>query len=351
MSTDPSRDAGHDAASCSPRPAPSSGPILDVRGLVTEFRLRDATIVANAAVSLDVAKGRTLGIVGESGSGKSVLCRSVLRLLPSPPGFIAAGEVWFEGRDLLTLDETEMARVRGTRIRMVFQNPMTSLNPVWPIGDQVTEGLRVHYAMPAREARQRGIDLLQRVGIPSPERRYDDYPFQWSGGMLQRAVVAMAMAGEPSLLLADEPTTALDVTIQDQILDLLLQVQDRTGMALVLVSHDMAVVAETCDTVAVMYAGRIMEIAPTRDLFEAPRHPYTLGLLTSIPSVTGEDGRLLPIPGQPPNLSDLPRGCPFAPRCRFASSDCMSTPVELRPVGKDRLSACLYPEHLDRTRS
>lgn len=344
MSTGPSSDAVV-RGSRSVRP----DPVLDVRGLVIEFRPRDGTITANAAVSLNVSKGRTLGIVGESGSGKSVFCRGVLRLIPSPPGFITAGKVWFEGRDLLTLDDAEMARVRGTRIRMVFQNPMTSLNPVWPIGDQVTEGLRVHHAVPAREARERGIDLLRRVGIPSPERRYDDYPFQWSGGMLQRAVIAMAMAGEPSLLLADEPTTALDVTIQDQILDLLLQVQDRTGMALVLVSHDMAVVAETCDTVAVMYAGRIMEIAPTRNLFEAPRHPYTLGLLTSIPSVTGEDGRLLPIPGQPPNLADLPPGCPFAPRCRFASSSCVITPAELRPVGRDHLSACLYPERLNGT--
>ena len=335
------------ASAASPRSVPTGGPVLDVRGLVTEFRLRDAVIFANAAVSLAVSKGRTLGIVGESGSGKSVLCRSVLRLIPSPPGHVTAGEVLFEGRDLLALDDDEMARVRGTRIRMVFQNPMTSLNPVWPIGDQVTEGLRVHYAMAKREARARGIELLRRVGIPSPERRFDDYPFQWSGGMLQRAVIAMAMAGEPSLLLADEPTTALDVTIQDQILDLLLQIQDRTGMALVLVSHDMAVVAETCDTVAVMYAGRIMETAPTKDLFEAPRHPYTLGLLTSIPSVTGADGRLVPIPGQPPNLAALPRGCPFAPRCRFASPECETTPVELRPVGENRRSACLYPERMD----
>ena len=182
---------------------------------------------------------------------------------------------------------------------------------------------------------------------PVPNAAWEDYPFQWSGGMLQRAVIAMAMAGEPSLLLADEPTTALDVTIQDQILDLLLQIQDRTGMALVLVSHDMAVVAETCDTVAVMYAGRIMETASTRDLFESPRHPYTLGLLTSIPSVTGDDGRLVPIPGQPPNLATLPPGCPFAPRCRFASPDCANTPVELRPSGENRLSACLYPERMN----
>ena len=321
-------------------------PILDVRGLVTEFRLRDSTVVANDDIWLRIPKGTTLGIVGESGSGKSVLCRSILRLIPSPPAFITAGEIWFEGRDLLSLDEAEMARVRGTRIRMVFQNPMTSLNPVWPIGDQITEGLRVHYDVSGREAREQGIELLHRVGIASPKQRYRDYPFQWSGGMLQRAVIAMAMAGEPALLLADEPTTALDVTIQDQILALLLELQDRTGMSLVLVSHDLAVVAETCDSVAVMYAGRIMEVAPTRKLFEEPLHPYTLGLLSSIPSFAGAESRLVPIPGQPPNLADLGTGCPFAERCRFATPDCATTAVALRPVAEGRLSACLYPERI-----
>ena len=321
-------------------------PILDVRGLVTEFRLRDSTVVANDDIWLRIPKGTTLGIVGESGSGKSVLCRSILRLIPSPPAFITAGEIWFEGRDLLSLDEAEMARVRGTRIRMVFQNPMTSLNPVWPIGDQITEGLRVHYGVSARAAREQGIELLHRVGIASPKQRYRDYPFQWSGGMLQRAVIAMAMAGEPALLLADEPTTALDVTIQDQILALLLELQDRTGMSLVLVSHDLAVVAETCDSVAVMYAGRIMEVAPTKKLFEEPLHPYTLGLLSSIPSFAGAESRLVPIPGQPPNLADLGTGCPFAERCRFATPDCATTAVALRPVAEGRLSACLYPERI-----
>jgi peptide/nickel transport system ATP-binding protein len=320
--------------------------LLDVRGLVTEFRFRGSTIVANAKVSLRIPKGKTLGIVGESGSGKSVLCRSILRLLPSPPGFITGGEVWFEGRDLLKLDEGAMARVRGTRIRMIFQNPMTSLNPVWPIGDQVTEGLRVHYGLSGREAREQGIELLRHVGIPSPKQRYYDYPFQWSGGMLQRAVIAMAMAGEPALLLADEPTTALDVTIQDQILALLLDLQSRTDMTLLLVSHDMAVVAETCDMVAVMYAGQIMEVAATKELFEAPLHPYTLGLLSSIPRFVDGDGRLVPIPGQPPDLANLPVGCPFAKRCRFASADCSTTPITLRQVAEGRLSACLFPERI-----
>jgi oligopeptide/dipeptide ABC transporter ATP-binding protein len=323
-----------------------SSPILEVRDLVTEFGSGDAKIIANARVSITVAPAETLGIVGESGSGKSVLCRSILRLIPSPPGFVREGEIWFQGQNLLALSEPEMQRIRGTRIKMVFQNPMTSLNPVWPIGDQITEGLRVHYGLSGREAREQGTDLLRRVGIPSPERRYDEYPFQWSGGMLQRAVIAMAMAGEPQLLLADEPTTALDVTIQDQILALLLELQQRSRMAMILVSHDMAVVAETCDRVAVMYAGQIMEVAPTARLFEAPRHPYTLGLLSSIPRSTEASDRLIPIAGQPPNLAQLPPGCPFAERCRFASSDCAVTPVQLHEVAPGHASACLHPDRL-----
>jgi peptide/nickel transport system ATP-binding protein/oligopeptide transport system ATP-binding protein len=239
-----------------------------------------------------------------------------------------------------------MRRVRGTEARMIFQNPMTSLNPVWPIGDQISEGLRVHGRLSARAAREQGIELLRQVGIPSPVRRYDDYPFQWSGGMLQRAMIAMAMAGEPKLLLADEPTTALDVTIQDQILALLLDLQARSNMTIVLVSHDMAVVAETCDRVAVMYAGRIVEIAPIHELFEAPQHPYTLGLLSSTPRFGARTERLEPIPGQPPDLATLPPGCPFAERCRFASPDCASTPTQLRGTAPGRVTACLYPERL-----
>jgi len=329
-------------------PAPADlAPLLEVRGLVTEFRMRAGPpIRANDDVSLTVTRGATLGIVGESGSGKSVLCRSILRLIPSPPGFVTAGEIRLEGRDLLTLSDEAMRRVRGIEIRMVFQNPMTSLNPVWPIGDQIAEGLRVHYGLSGRAARAEGVELLRRVGIASPAARYDDYPFQWSGGMLQRAVIAMAMAGEPKLLLADEPTTALDVTIQDQILALLLELQERRRMAIVLVSHDLAVVAETCDAVAVMYAGRIVETAPTGELFEAPQHPYTLGLLSSTPRFGERGGRLLPIAGQPPGLAALPPGCPFADRCRFASPDCADTPVRLRETSPGHATACLYPERL-----
>ena len=236
--------------------------------------------------------------------------------------------------------------MRGTEIKMVFQNPMTSLNPVWPVGDQITEGMRVHGRLGRGAARRAGIELLGRVGIPSPERRYDEYPFQWSGGMLQRAVIAMAMAAEPKLILADEPTTALDVTIQDQILALLMDLQERTGMAMILVSHDMGVVAETCDNVAVMYAGRIVEVAKTKVLFQTPQHPYTAGLMSSIPSVDERQAELIPIPGQPPNLARLGPGCPFAERCPHASADCWETPVALRPVAADHLTACHHPERI-----
>ena len=323
----------------------AASPLLEVKGLCTEFRSRDAVVRANADVGFSLAAGRTLGIVGESGSGKSVLCRALLGLIPSPPGFVTAGEVVFDGRDLLRLDETALRGVRGTAIAMIFQNPMSGLNPVWPVGDQISEGLRVHKGLSSRDARERGIAMMRQVGIPSPEARYDEYPHQWSGGMLQRAMIAMAMACEPKLLLADEPTTALDVTIQDQILALLVELQERTGMAMILVSHDMAVVAETCDDVAVMYAGRIVEVAPTAAAFRAPRHPYTLGLLQSIPRNVG-DGRLRPIPGQPPNLAELGEGCPFADRCTVASPECRTLPVALRETEPGHLTACHFPERM-----
>jgi len=321
--------------------------LLEIEDLVVEFRQGRGRVLANDHVSLTVRAGETLGIVGESGSGKSVLCRAVLRLLPSPPATVRARQLRFAGRDLMALDETAMRRVRGQDIAMIFQNPMTSLNPVWPIGDQVSEGLRVHKGLGQRAARDRAIELLKQVGIPSPELRVDEYPHQWSGGMVQRAVIAMAMANQPKLILADEPTTALDVTIQDQILALLMDLQSAGGMALVLVSHDMAVVAETCDRVAVMYAGRIVELAETRTIFRDTRHPYTLGLMRSIPRIDVKGDRLVPIQGTPPNLSTLPPGCPFAPRCRFATPECHNTDVALREVAPGHFSACLFPERID----
>jgi oligopeptide/dipeptide ABC transporter ATP-binding protein len=319
--------------------------ILSLRGLTTEFRGRHTRIRANDDLRLAIKRGSTLGIVGESGSGKSVMCRSILRLWPPSVDVHVSGIVEYEGRDLLRLSEEDMRRLRGTELRMVFQNPMTSLNPVWPIGDQVTEGLRLYGGLTKAAAREKAVEMLGRVGIPSPERRVDEYPYQWSGGMLQRAAIAMAMTGSPKLLFADEPTTALDVTIQDQILALLLELQERTGMTLVLVSHDLAVVAETCDRIAVMYAGRIVETAPTREIFSAPRHPYTVGLLRSIPHLSA-GARLKPIPGQPPDLAELGPGCPFAPRCIYASPDCATTPVHLAAAGPDHMTACLYPERI-----
>jgi peptide/nickel transport system ATP-binding protein len=324
----------------------AQAPILRIEDLVVEFRQQEKVIRAANHVSIAIRRGETLGIVGESGSGKSVLCRSILRLLPSPPAFVRAGRITFNGRDLLKLSDAEMEQVRGTEIAMIFQNPMNALNPVWPIGDQISEGERVHRNISSRAARDRAIALLKRVGIPSPELRVDEYPHQWSGGMLQRAVIAMAIAGGPKLILADEPTTALDVTIQDQILALLMDLQEATGTTLVVISHDMAVVAETCDRVAVMYAGRIMELAPTTDIFSSPRHPYTLGLLRSIPRIDGKDQRLEPIFGQPPNLSSLPPGCPFMPRCRSASPECRQVEIALREVTPGHFSACIRPNDI-----
>jgi oligopeptide/dipeptide ABC transporter ATP-binding protein len=325
---------------------PAPDPLLSIRNLTVEFDTPRGPLLANNRVSLDVGIGETLGIVGESGSGKSVLCRAVLRLLPTPPARVHADAILFQGRDLVHLSKAQMRAVRGRDIAMVFQNPMSSLNPVWPIGNQIAESAMLHKALGGREARRSAIALLKRVGIPSAETRVDDYPHQWSGGMLQRAVIAMAMAGEPKLLLADEPTTALDVTIQDQILSLLMELQRETRMAMVLVSHDMSVIAETCDRVAVMYAGYIVELAAMRQLFEAPRHPYTHGLLRSIPRVREKSGRLSSISGQPPDLARLGPGCPFVERCAVGSAECRTHPIALSAYDDGHTTACLFPERM-----
>ena len=322
----------------------SPSPLLKIHNFSNEFRTNVGTIVANKQVSLAVNQKQILGIVGESGSGKSVLCRSILRLLASPPSYVTSGEIWFNGQNLLSLSENEMQAIRGIDISMIFQDPMTSLNPVWRIGEQITESLRVHKSMGRREAREVGIDLLRQVGIPSADKRFDEYPHRLSGGMRQRVVIAMAMAGKPKLLLADEPTTALDVTIQDQILALMIRLQEQTGMSIILVSHDMGVVAETTDNVAVMYAGQVVEYGSTESIFQSPYHPYTVGLLNSIPRMESKVDRLVPMQGQPPNLLRLPKGCPFAERCPVATPDCAETPVTLRDVALGHQSACLYPE-------
>jgi len=285
-----------------------------------------------------------MGIVGESGSGKSVLCRAILGLIPSPPGFITGGEIWFDGEDLLRFTEDQMEQVRGVEISMIFQDPMTTLNPVWRVGDQITEGLRVHGKISSKESRQIGIDLLQQVAIASPEKRIDEYPHRLSGGMRQRVMIATAIASSPKLLLADEPTTALDVTIQDQILKLMMDLQARVGMSIILVSHDMGVVAETSDVVVVMYAGQVMEQAATEAIFLHPQHPYTVALLNSIPRMDARSKRLLPIQGQPPDLLKLPLGCPFSERCSVATPDCAETPISPREVLPGHVTSCLYPE-------
>ena len=259
---------------------------------------------------------------------------------------LVSGEITFENHNLLTLSESEMQAIRGVEIGMIFQDPMTGLNPVLKIGDQITESLRVHKRLSKKDARSTGIELLRQVGIPSPQERFDEYPHRLSGGMRQRVVIAMAMACKPKLLLADEPTTALDVTIQDQILALMIQLQEQTGMSIILVSHDMGVVAETTDWVAVMYAGQVMELARTERIFSNPKHPYTVGLLNSIPRMEGKVDRLIPMQGQPPNLLRLPKGCPFAERCPVASPDCAETTISLREIAPGHQTACLYPERV-----
>jgi peptide/nickel transport system ATP-binding protein/oligopeptide transport system ATP-binding protein len=315
--------------------------LLRIEDLRTVFRTPMGEVAAVDGVSLEVARGRTLGIVGESGCGKSVLSLSVMRLVP-PPGRNAGGRVLFEGRDLLALPEEAMRDIRGNRIAMIFQEPMTSLNPAFTVGDQITEAMRAHDRTASERAlRAKAIAALDRVRIPAPDRRFDEYPHQMSGGMRQRVMIAMALACEPDLLIADEPTTALDVTVQAQILDLLRDLQAQTGMAIVLITHDLGVVAEMADEVAVMYAGRVAERASGAAIFDDPQHPYTLGLLGSIPKLEETQDRLLAIEGAVPPPFALPDGCRFNPRCVFAVGECSSRAPVLREVAAGHEVACL----------
>ena len=294
-------------------------PILSVRNLVVEFATPDGAVHAVNGIDYDLYPGETLAIVGESGSGKSVSAMALLGLIPQPPGRIASGTAHLRGRDLLAMRRKELRAVRGREIAMVFQDPMTSLNPVLTVGAQITEALAVHEPEQSdEERRRRVIELLALVGVPDPDERIDQYPHEFSGGMRQRAMIAMSMANRPAILVADEPTTALDVTIQAQVLDVLRAAQKETQAATILITHDLGVVAELADRVAVMYAGRIVELADVETLFARPRHPYTLGLLASLPRLDLDLARLSPIPGQPPSLIDLPPGCPFHPRCRLS---------------------------------
>jgi oligopeptide/dipeptide ABC transporter ATP-binding protein len=323
-------------------------PLLDIRHLRTHFRSPQGTVKAVDDVSLTVDSGEVLGVVGESGCGKSVLSLSILRLLPMPPAHFAGGEIWFEGADLIQQTDEAIRRIRGNRISMIFQEPMTALNPVFTIGNQLTEVFRVHWSLNAREALAKSIDMLEKVGVPAPDRRVREYPYQLSGGMRQRVMIAMALACRPALLIADEPTTALDVTIQAQILELMNQLREELNTAIIMISHDLGVIAETADRVVVMYTGRIVEAAATPALFEKPRHPYTLGLMRAIPSLTpeGARGELYEITGTVPSLLHLPPGCPFNPRCPMAEAICRAQMPELRELGPGHLSACWMAEHV-----
>jgi peptide/nickel transport system ATP-binding protein len=318
--------------------------VLDVKGLRTVFFTNSGLFKAVDDVSFRVRRGETLAIVGESGCGKSVTALSIMRLVPDPPGRIVSGSVMLEGTDLLTLDEARMRQIRGNRISMIFQEPMTSLNPVMRIGDQITEAVRLHRSMTPKQAWEQAVKMLRLVRIPEPERRAAEYPHQLSGGMRQRAMIAMALACRPVLLIADEPTTALDVTIQAQILALVLELQQELGMGLILITHDLGVVAQTAQRVIVMYAGKKVEEADVETLFANPRHPYTRGLMASIPTVPStsatQDVRLIEIPGMVPSLTRLPKGCAFAPRCELAVARCHEEYPPLQDWGADHLAAC-----------
>jgi peptide/nickel transport system ATP-binding protein len=318
--------------------------VLDVKGLQTVFFTNSGLFRAVDDVSFTVGRGETLAIVGESGCGKSVTALSIMRLVPDPPGRIVGGSAMLEGTDLLALDEAEMRAIRGNRISMIFQEPMTSLNPVMRIGDQITEAVCLHRKMNRKEASKRAVEMLRLVRIPEPERRAIEYPHQLSGGMRQRAMIAMALACRPALLIADEPTTALDVTIQAQILALVLELQKELGMGLILITHDLGVVAQTAQRVIVMYAGKKVEEANVETLFAQPRHPYTRGLMASIPTVplpgARTDARLVEIPGMVPSLTNLPAGCAFAPRCTLAIARCREEYPPLQAFGDNHLAAC-----------
>ena len=335
----------------SDRAAP--GPVLlEIRDLETRFTLGDGIVRAVDGLSYTVREGETLGVVGESGCGKSVTALSILRLIPDPPGKIVAGSITFEGDDLLKLSERDMESIRGNNISMIFQEPMTSLNPLYTVGRQISEALVLHQGLSKREGMARAVEMLRQVSIPEPEARVHAYPHQLSGGMRQRVMIAMALCCNPRLLIADEPTTALDVTIQAQILQLMRDLQEQTGAAIILITHDMGVVAENADRVVVMYAGRKVEEAAVEELFERPGHPYTRGLLGSIPSLEdaahtdSERPRLNEITGMVPSLTDLPPGCAFAPRCPYADEQCLTDYPALRELRPDHWLACWHADSL-----
>jgi oligopeptide/dipeptide ABC transporter ATP-binding protein len=325
----------------------SAQPLLDVRGLTTRFHSDGATVHAVNGVSFTIDAGESMAIVGESGSGKSVTVMSLMGLVRFPPGRVEAGQALFQGRDLLALPDEQMRKVRGKHIAMIFQDPMTSLNPVLPIGLQLTEMIRPHLGLDARAARERAVEMLDLVGLPRARERLGDFPFQFSGGQRQRVMIAMALSCSPSLLIADEPTTALDVTIQAQIVDLIQGLQRKLGMAVIWISHNLGLIAGVVDKVLVMYGGHVVEQAPVDELFERPRHPYTRGLLNAIPKLEGRhEGRLVPIEGKPPDLRRAPGACPFAPRCAFAVERCRESLPPLEVFRPGQTARCWRADEL-----
>jgi len=324
-------------------------PLLSIRDLTVEFHTPEGVVHAVDHVGYDISPGEVVGVVGESGCGKTVTALSVLGLVPNPPGRTVAGEVLFEGRDLVKASRRELRRIRGDEISMIFQDPQSSLNPVFTIAQQMVAVLRAHdRKMSKRAARARTVELLGMVGVTDAGARADDYPHQWSGGMCQRAMIAMAMANGPKLLIADEPTTALDVTIQAQVLDVLRDAQRESGAAIVLITHDLGVVAEVADRVVVMYAGRVVETGTVEEIFHGPRHPYTLGLMASLPRLNAAVRQLEPIPGQPPSLVEVPPGCPFHPRCRLRQgrARCVGEVPALVDAGAGHCSACHFSHEM-----
>jgi len=315
--------------------------VLRVNDLKTYFYTQDGIVKAVDGISFTLMHGETLGIVGESGSGKSVTALSILRLISDPPGRIINGKIYLNGKDIFAIEEKRMQQIRGNEIAMIFQDPMTSLNPVFTIGNQIIETIMLHQKQNKTKARERTIDLLKDVGIPNPEQRINEYPHQFSGGMRQRAMIAMALSCNPKILIADEPTTALDVTIQAQILSLLNKIKENTGLSMIIITHDLGVIAEMADNIIIMYSGRVVEYSDVHTIFYNSLHPYTWGLLRSIPRLDEiKRERLIPIPGLPPSLIDIPSGCPFSPRCQYAKKVCFKTIPELRELRRFHRVAC-----------